>query len=248
MPVETTSEFVARESFKPTGLQDRREEELESFFRPRHPLKEEIMIIDCTDETSHDIYKVLLGCVVPRPIAWVSSQSNNGTLNLAPFSFFNAFSAEPPIIGLGIGMKTRRDSDGHTSLVPKDTLSNIIETEQFVVNVVSFELADKMNRSSGEFEPSVSEFEQTGLTPTKSKMVKPPRVGEAKISMECKLYQRIELPRSSIILGEIVCIHVADDVWQDDSVDVRTLQPVGRLSGSSYCKVDTIFDMPRPKV
>ncbi len=206
------------------------------------------MIIDCTDETSHDIYKVLLGCVVPRPIAWVSSQSLNGTLNLAPFSFFNVFSAEPPIVGLGIGMKTRKDSAGQPTVVLKDTLANIIDTEQFVINVVSFDLAERMNRSSGEYEPSVSEFEATGLTPAQSTKVKPPRVAEAKISMECKLFQRIELPRSNIVLGEIVCIHIDDAVWHDDSIDVRSLQPIGRLSGTAYCKVDSIFDMPRPRV
>ncbi|MBX9671340.1 MAG: flavin reductase family protein [Candidatus Obscuribacterales bacterium] len=206
------------------------------------------MIIDCTDETSHDIYKVLLGCVVPRPIAWVSSQSLNETLNLAPFSFFNVFSAEPPIVGLGIGMKTRKDSAGQPTVVPKDTLANIIDTEQFVINVVSFDLADRMNSSSGEYEPGVSEFEATGLTPAQSTKVKPPRVAEAKVSMECKLFQRIELPRSNIVLGEIVCIHIDDAVWHDDSIDVRSLQPIGRLSGSAYCKVDSIFDMPRPRV
>jgi len=141
------------------------------------------MIIECKDENSQDLYKILLGCVVPRPIAWVSSQSSDGVLNLAPFSFFNAFSADPPIIGLGIGMKSRKNEDGSRSLVPKDTLKNILETKEFVVNVVSYQHADKMNRSSAEYDPAVSEFEQSGLTPSPSKLVKPPCLEESMVSM-----------------------------------------------------------------
>lgn len=206
------------------------------------------MLIDCNEADSTELYKVLLGCVVPRPIAWVSSQSESGVLNLAPFSFFNAFSADPPIIGLGIGMKRRKQDDGTSAIVPKDTLANIVETEEFVVNVVSLPLAEKMNRSSGEYEPSINEFEQAGLTTIQSKLVKPPRVAESNVSMECRLFQRIPLPRSNIILGRIVCIHVKDEVWTGDAIDHNALQAVGRLGGSAYCKTDSTFEMPRPRV
>lgn len=205
------------------------------------------MLIDCDDESA-DIYSVLLGCVVPRPIAWVSSQSRSGVLNLAPFSFFNAFSAEPPIIGLGIGMKRKKFDDGTVKFVDKDTLANIIETEEFVVNVVSFPLAEKMNLSSAEFESSINEFEQTGLTPEASTQIAPPRVSEAMVSMECRLFQRIELPKSSIVLGRVVCIHIKDEVWDGNSIIHERLQPVGRLAGSSYCKTDSTFTMQRPRV
>jgi len=206
------------------------------------------MIIECNEANAHELYKVLLGCVVPRPIAWVSSQSENGVLNLAPFSFFNAFSADPPIIGLGIGMKRKKNADGSSDLVPKDTLANILKTKEFVVNMVSYHLAEKMNRSSGEFDATISEFEQTGLTPQPSKVVKPPLVGESLVSMECKLFQQIELPRSSIILGEVLCIHLKDEVWDGEFIKHDVLNPVGRLGGTAYCKTDSTFDMPRPRV
>ncbi len=206
------------------------------------------MIIECKEENSQDLYKILLGCVVPRPIAWVSSQSNDGVLNLAPFSFFNAFSADPPIIGLGIGMKTRKSEDGSRTLVPKDTLKNILETKEFVVNVVSYQHADKMNRSSAEYDPAVSEFEQSGLTPSPSKLVKPPCLQESMVSMECRLFQQIDLPRSSIILGEVLCFHIKDEAWDGHGIIHDVLQPIGRLAGSAYCKTDSVFDMTRPRV
>jgi flavin reductase (DIM6/NTAB) family NADH-FMN oxidoreductase RutF len=206
------------------------------------------MIVDCKTESSQDIYKILVGCVVPRPIAWVSSQSAEGGLNLAPFSFFNAFSADPPIIGLGIGMKSKRAEDGSRALVPKDTLKNILETKEFVVNVVSYKNADRMNRSSAEFDPDISEFDQLGLTPTPSEHVNPPCLNESMISMECKLFQHIELPRSSIILGEVLCFHIKDEVWDGHGIIHDVLQPIGRLAGSAYCKTETVFDMPRPRI
>lgn len=206
------------------------------------------MFIDCDKTSSLELYQILLGSVVPRPIAWVSSQNEAGVLNLAPFSFFNAFSADPPIIGIGIGMKRRTEPDGSTKFVHKDTLSNILATKEFVVNVVSRSLAEKMNQSSGEYPESVSEFDKVGLTAAPSQMIKPPRVVESKISMECRLYQHIDLGKSGLVLGQIVCFHVADEVWKEGSVDIEALQPIGRLSGTAYCEVNTIFDLARPRV
>ncbi len=206
------------------------------------------MFVDCEKTGSIELYHLLLGCVVPRPIAWISSQNDSGALNLAPFSFFNAFSVDPPIVGIGIGLKRRVDADGTTTYVPKDTLANILATEEFVVNIVSRSLADKMNRSSGEYPAAINEFEVTGLTPQGSTMIKPPRVGEAKIAMECRLHQPVDLGGSTLVLGRIVCIHVKDEVLKNGSVDIEKLQPIGRLSGSAYCEVNTIFEIPRPRV
>lgn len=206
------------------------------------------MIVDCKEEKVERIYRILTGCVVPRPIAWVSSQNKDGILNLAPFSFFNAFSADPPIIGLGIGMKSLRDEGGSSTLIPKDTLRNILDTKEFVVNVVSYSNADKMNRSSAEYDPLTSEFEQTGLTPEPSKFVKPPFVKEALVSMECQLFQQIELPRSNIILGEVVCFHIKDEAWGEHGIIHEVLQPIGRLAGAAYCKTESTFEMARPRV
>lgn len=206
------------------------------------------MIVDCKQEKADFIYRILTGCVVPRPIAWVSSQSTSGVLNLAPFSFFNAFSADPPIIGLGIGMKSRKNDDGSRDLIPKDTLRNIIDTQEFVVNVVSYENAEKMNRSSGDYDPTISEFEQTGLTPEPSRFIKPPFVKEALVSMECKLFQQIRLPSSNIILGEVVCFHIKDETWGEHGIIHEVLQPIGRLAGAAYCKTESTFELTRPRV
>lgn len=206
------------------------------------------MFIDCGKTSSNQLYKVLLGCVVPRPIAWISSQSADGVLNLAPFSFFNAFSADPPIIGVGIGKKRKVSPEGVSEIVDKDTAANILAVREFVVNVVSLPFAEKMNISSGEFSPGINEFEKAGLTPAPSTLVKPPRVSECMISMECKLFQHIDLGGSNLILGEVLCIHVKDEICIDGTINIRELQPIGRLSGSSYCRVDSLFEMPRPVV
>lgn len=206
------------------------------------------MFIDCAKTSSNELYKALLGCVVPRPIAWVSSQSAERTLNLAPFSFFNAFSADPPIIGIGIGKRRKVSPDGVSAVVEKDTTANILAVQEFVVNVVSQHLAEKMNISSAEYSPAVDEFEKSGLTPSPSSLVKPPRVSESMISMECKLFQHIDLGKSNLILGEVVCIHIKDEICTNGSINVEQLQPIGRLSGSSYCRVDSLFEMPRPVV
>ncbi|SRR5579885_1570694 len=206
------------------------------------------MFVECEQASTRDLYRMLISSVVPRPIAWVSSQSSKGVLNLAPFSFFNAFSADPPIIGIGIGLKEHQTVEGKSELVPKDSLKNILDTGEFVVNIVSLELADKMNQSSAEYAPNISEFEKAGLTPCPAKIVKPPLVSEAKISMECRLHQDIPLGGSVLVLGRIVGIHIHDDIWKNNAVDVRLLQPIGRLGGISYCKVESIFEMPRPTV
>lgn len=206
------------------------------------------MFIDCAKSSRKELYTTLLGCVVPRPIAWVSSQSADGILNLAPFSFFNAFSADPPIIGIGIGMKRKVSPEGISAIVEKDTTVNILAVKEFVVNVVSLPLAEKMNISSGEFSPGINEFEKVGLTPAPSSMVKPPRVSECMISMECKLFQHIDLGNSNLILGEVVCIHIKDEICTNGTVNIQELQPIGRLSGNLYCRGDSLFEMPRPVV
>lgn len=201
------------------------------------------MLIDCSKASPQELYRILLGSVVPRPIAWVSTISETGVLNLAPFSFYNAFSANPPILGIGIG--SRRLPDGSTE--PKDSFKNIESRGEFVVNVVSRPLAEKMNLTSGEYEPSVNEFEVAGLTPAASTMVAPPRVEEALIAMECRLFQVVPLGGSNLVLGKIVCIHTIDEVWKQGDIDLERLEPVGRLNGSSYCDTSVRFEMPRPR-
>lgn len=177
-------------------------------------------------------YKLLSGCIVPRPIAFVSTQSSNGLLNAAPFSYFNMVSGTPPMICLGIGSRP----DG----TPKDTARNIIETGEFVVNLVDEPLLEKMNLAATDAPQNVSEFDITGLQPTTSVKVAAPRIMESPVSLECTLYHSLPLKDtgSMLFVGEIVWLHLRDDIVFDDyKVDVEKLQPVGRLAGSEYSLV-----------
>jgi flavin reductase (DIM6/NTAB) family NADH-FMN oxidoreductase RutF len=213
----------------------------------RHPKQlEHSLIIDCRKIETPHLYRVLIGSVAPRPIAWVSTQSTEGQNNLAPFSFFNVFSVAPPVLGFAPGFK--RAAPGGTR-TPKDTLRNAIETGEFVVNIVSRKLAEKMNQTSGEYPDDISEFEAAGLTAIPSHIVKPPRVGECLMTMECKLMQTIDFGGSSLVLGEIILIHLDESVYRHDgTIDLDVLQPIGRLGEDLYSTVNDRFAMPRPKV
>lgn len=202
------------------------------------------MIVTCSETDPDVIYKLLISCIVPRPIAWVSSINNAGVLNLAPFSFFNAFCAEPPILGFACGYKDGPEGEPF----PKDTLANVKENGEFVVNIVSRPLAEKMVQTSGEYDQSVSEFEIVDLKPVASHMVRPPRVGEALINFECKLFQLVELGGSCLVLGEVVCMHLEDEVMRQGSVDLSVLDPVGRLGGEFYATVRDRFTLARPRI
>jgi flavin reductase (DIM6/NTAB) family NADH-FMN oxidoreductase RutF len=189
-----------------------------------------------------NVYKLLTGAVVPRPIAFVSTISADGVFNLAPFSFFNAFSANPPVVGFS----PSHSADGRS----KDTLANIKAVGEFVVNIVSEEIAEQMNATSAPFPPEVDEFEATGLTPAASDMVRPPRVKESRVSMECKLLQIVELSRlpmgGNLVLGEVVRFHVDDDIVDDYRIDPGKLRAVGRMAGPTYVRTRDRFDMARP--
>jgi flavin reductase (DIM6/NTAB) family NADH-FMN oxidoreductase RutF len=202
------------------------------------------LIIDPREAGFQNVYKLLIGAVVPRPIAFVSTLSREGILNLAPFSFFTAVSANPPVICF---CPVRRPG-----LAPyKDTLSNILATGEFVVNIVSEEFASKMNATSAEFPPEVDEFEASGLTPVPSDLVRPPRVAESHVQMECKLYLTLEfgeLPGSgNLVLGEVVRFHVDDLYFDDFEIDPEKLKPIGRMGGSTYTRTTDRFEMLRPK-
>ena len=202
------------------------------------------MIIDPREAGFQNVYKLLIGAVVPRPIAFVSTVSREGVRNLAPFSFFTAVSANPPVICF---CPVRRPG-----LAPyKDTLSNIVATGEFVVNIVSEEFASKMNETSAEFPPEVDEFEASGLKPVPSDLVRPPRVAESHVQMECKLYLTIEigeLPGSgNLVLGEVVRFDVDDAYFDDFKIDPGKLRPIGRMGGSTYTRTTDRFEMQRPK-
>jgi len=200
------------------------------------------MIINPSTLDPRDRYRLLLSTVAPRPIAWISTRGTDGALNLAPFSFFQALTGTPPLVVVSIGKR-------HGA--PKDTLRNIQETGEFVINTVAEELAQKMNLTSGEYEASVNEFELAGLTPALCEIVKAPRVAESPINMEARLFQLVPINGSdySLVIGEIVCWHVAEGYLAPDGlVDIARARPIARLARDEYIKFGEVFSMPRPKV
>ena len=200
------------------------------------------MIIDPKKVPRRDCYKLLLGGVVPRPIAFVSTLSPRGVPNLAPFSFFNALSAPAPMICFSPG---QRPGGGR-----KDTLANIEALGEFVVNVVTEGIGPQMNETATDFPPDTNEFEAAGLTPLASRIVRPPRVKESPINMECKLYQVVDFDSDkpgggALVIGEIVLFHVDDSVYDDGRIDYRKMKPLGRLAGPEYTTLGNIVAIKR---
>ena len=190
-----------------------------------------------------DVYRLMTGMIVPRPIAFVSSLSPEGIRNLAPFSFFTAVSANPPVICFSPMV---RGADGSK----KDTLLNIESTREFVVNIVSEEIARQMNACSAEVPPEVDEFALSGLTPVPSETVAPPRVLESKACMECRLLQVVHVSTlplgGSLILGEVLLFHIDDRLFRNNTLDPGVLRAIGRMGGSTYVRTTDRFEMPRP--
>jgi flavin reductase (DIM6/NTAB) family NADH-FMN oxidoreductase RutF len=186
--------------------------------------------------------RVLTGVVVPRPIAFVSSVSAAGLVNLAPYSFFNAVAYDPPTIVFS--------SSRHAGDKRKDTLANIEETGEFVVNMVVDAIAEAMNRTAAEYPAEVSEFAIAGLTPLPSDLVKPPRVAESPVNMECRLNQIVPIGQGrhqhGLVIGEIVLLHIRDDIINGHRINHQKLQPTGRLAGNMYCHTADVFEMVRP--
>ncbi len=196
------------------------------------------MIIDPDTLDPKSAYKLLIGSVVPRPIAWTSTMSTEGVPNLAPFSFFTVASRNPPTLCISVGPRTD-DAPGS-----KDTLANIEATGEFVINIVSVPLSNAMHESSGSHPPEADEFEKAGLMPAPCEVVGAPRVGEAGVSMECVLDRVLELGSDHLVLGRMVRFHVRDELYTvSGRIDVAKLQPLGRLAGD-YTKIETIFALP----
>jgi flavin reductase (DIM6/NTAB) family NADH-FMN oxidoreductase RutF len=192
------------------------------------------------------VYHLLISGIAPRPIALVGSIDKNGIANLAPFSFFNAFGANPPILGFSPALS------GRTGL-PKDTLLNIKDTQEFTVSIVNSNIVEQISLSSCEFERDVDEFDKTGLTKFKSQLINPFGVNESNFIMECKLYDIIELgnkPASgNLILGEVLAFHVNDNILNNNNkVDPHKLDPIARNGGSWYTESKKgLFELRKPK-
>ena len=203
------------------------------------------MLFDFASIDAAHQYKLLISTIVPRPIAWIVSQDSRGRINAAPFSFFNAFSDDPPIVGIGIG--------SHKTGQPKDTRANILETRGFVVNLVSERLAEKMNITAIDFSSDINELTEAGLKTEPSVYVKPPRISEAPVAMECELFQIIGLgEETALVLGRVLAMHIHDDAVVDakkSHIDTPKLRLLGRMHGSGwYARTSDLFQMPRIKV
>jgi flavin reductase (DIM6/NTAB) family NADH-FMN oxidoreductase RutF len=182
-----------------------------------------------------DVYFLMTSVVVPRPIGWISTLGANGVFNVAPHSYFNVFSDDPPMVAFSSGGL-------------KDTVRNVRHTWDFVANVVSEELAQAMNVTATEMPPEESEFRWAGLTAAPSVRVRAPRVAEARVALECRVVHLLELGRqpSYLVIGEVVLFHVDPTLMRDGRVDPALLRPVGRLSGSGYSRTaNGLFEIRR---
>jgi len=202
------------------------------------------MTIDVAKTPVVEVYQTLIEVVTPRPIAWVTSIDPEGRVNLAPFSFFNAFGANPPVV---VFSPVRR-RDG----TKKDTLLNVEATGEFVLHAAVEPLAEQVNLSSTELPHGASEVELTGLTLRPSDRVRVPRIAEAPVSLECRVLQIIPVGdgplAANLVLGEVLIFHIDDRVLSPSGrVDPLKLRTIGRLGGSDYCRSTDLFAMERPK-
>jgi len=189
----------------------------------------------------HDPFK---SCIVPRPIGWLTTLSADGVVNLAPFSFFNGVASDPPVVVVGI--------NGRQPHGPKDTLTNCRETGEFVANMATWDLREAMNLTSAPLPAEVDEMVLAGLTPAPSKLVKPPRVQQSPINLECRVLQFVDLPsddpdsKNTAVFGHVVGIHIDDSVLTDGRVDTAKIRPIARLGYMEYAVVEKVFEMRRP--
>jgi flavin reductase (DIM6/NTAB) family NADH-FMN oxidoreductase RutF len=201
------------------------------------------MNFDTEHGPAGDTYKLLVGLVAPRPIALITSMNEGGQLNAAPFSAYNYLCTDPPIIGVGV---TNRPGQ---QFVPKDTARNIRRTGEFVVNVVTEDIAAKMNICATDFPPELSEVELAGFTTAPSQAVKPPRLAEAHAALECREYTSLEIGRSRIILGRVVSIYVEDQFVDPAGPYIKAdeLHAIGRMNGlGNYVRTrDAFMTIPR---
>lgn len=199
------------------------------------------MKIHLEDLTPLESYNLMISAIVPRPIALVTTIDKEGRVNAAPFSYFQGLTSDPQLLMISVGRNKG---------VPKDTVQNIEETREFVVNVVTEDMIEQTVQTSVAHPRGVSELEIAGLTAQDSDRVKPPRILESPVNIECRLYQIIQVGNSLqfLILGEALCYHIRDDLLlQDNTIDPFKLKAVDRMGGSYYCRVRDVFEVARPQ-
>ena len=199
-----------------------------------------------TDKNNHGLkYNPFKSCIVPRPIAWITTISEKNIHNCAPYSFFNGVAADPPMVMYATNGK--QPMGGH-----KDTITNIRKNKEFVINIVTFDAKDKMNETTAPFNPDESEIDIAKLETLKSNLIAPRRLAISPIHMECKLYKIIDLPSlesnkyNGMVIGRVVGIHIDDKVITAGKVDLNKVKPLSRLGYMDYSFVDNIFEMNRP--
>lgn len=202
-----------------------------------------LLSIDPSKNTERENYKFLIGSIIPRPIAFVTTISKDGVLNGAPFSYFNIVSSNPPMISLAI-----QRSEGRQ----KDTARNIIESKEFVVHIVDEQNVEKVNKTAANLPPDQSEIELANLTPVESLKISVPGVKEAKVRMECSLEHSLELggldsPGCDFIIGKVLQFHIDDEIYENGRINPKGLAAVSRLAGTNYAKIGEIYSIDRPK-
>lgn len=199
------------------------------------------LAIDPAANSPSDSYKLMIGAIVPRPIGFISTVSPDGTHNLAPFSFFTAICSDPPVVCFASGARNP----------PKDTLSNARATGEFVVNIVTEEIAEQMNLCAGDYPANTDEFVVSRLTPVASDLVRPPCVLESPVNMECKVLQVVDVSTrpagGSLVIGEVVRFHVDSSIVANFRIDPEKLRAIGRMGGSGYTRTRDRFEMARPR-
>ena len=201
------------------------------------------MEFDFEGKDLENAYKILAGLITPRPIALISTMDKEGRVNAAPFSFFNVFGSEPPIIAVAPGDREPG--------VPKDTARNIRRTGEFVVNLVSQDLADQMAACAASLPAGESELDHAGLTATPSSLVKPPRIAEAPVSLECTEWSTMEIGQNRLVIGLVKRVHTMEGVLDPETmhVNLEAYRPIGRMHGpDGYTgTVGEFFRATRPK-
>jgi flavin reductase (DIM6/NTAB) family NADH-FMN oxidoreductase RutF len=204
------------------------------------------MLFDFEALQKKDRYKLVVSTIVPRPIAWMVTQDAQGRVNAAPFSFFNVFSNDPVVVGIGVGA---RGMGGEETVDFKDTMANIRAIGEFTVCMVSEETAEAMNITGADYPPGVDELQMAGLTTAPGAKIGVPRIVESPVALECRLWQAVPIGTHHLVLGEVLAVHVRDDCMLDTSrlyVDTPKLNLVGRMHGGGwYARTTDRFDMPR---
>ncbi|TPG69478.1 flavin reductase family protein [Brevibacillus laterosporus] len=199
------------------------------------------MELRISDLERQEKYKLLIGGIIPRPIAWVTSHNQSGLVNAAPFSYFNVACIDPMMISISVSRKPGQ--------VMKDTARNISEIGEFVINMVDVHNVAFVNETSADFPADQSEVEALKLDVLPSKAVKVPRLALSRIHFECKLHQIVTLGEpaaSDLIIGEVVHVHIDDDIYFSGKIDAEKFAPVSRLAGHTYATLGDMFDHPRP--